>query len=308
MSEAEIPRIEDHLSSAQAEPRPARQAYEEGWSARRAKHNANEKRLMADYFPMHDFLVKPGSNPERDAREQVASVLVNQGTTPNLVVEEVLAWIKDNASEGPFTITWYTPGALVPATLRKFREENPQWRSATKLFLFPGKVDTDFESVVGKEPVEFAETLQNVGFKYAILSAYSFDITSGTASFFDESELELQRACALLYAAHKFLFVDPSKFNREGKSAYLASELLNTAEDFTIYTTSVDDEHDTWVKQKFDDLCRQLVIPSEELPQGEPRPHARDMKTLGLRIVGNGNRQSQSYSVQGLPRAEPQQD
>lgn len=98
---------------------------------------------MAIHFVTHEFLVGEGMSPDTDPREPVASIIVNQGTTLNVVVREVPNWVADNPRLGPFNLTWYTPGALIPATLREAREntENLDLRPSTNLFLFPGLVD-----------------------------------------------------------------------------------------------------------------------------------------------------------------------
>src|SRR6266481_8841812 len=95
--------------------------HEQGWAGRRAQLHHSEKIWMAKYCVEHEFLVIDGNNPS-GPRDTVASILVNQGTTPNVAVQEALEWIKRNWKQGgPFDITWYTTCGLVNATLRVFR-------------------------------------------------------------------------------------------------------------------------------------------------------------------------------------------
>jgi hypothetical protein len=225
-------------------------------------HKTGEKHLMAKYYTNHDFLVPEGLNPETDPREPVASILVNQGTTPNTVVVEALQWIERNQSRGPFDITWYTPGHLIPNTLRLFRVEHPHLISATQLFLFPGRVDHQTEAVSGPDAEAFAESL-NRRFTYAFLSANSFDIRDGTTYFHMPEEVRMQRACATRYAAHKLLFFDSTKFKSEGEIGYRIDEILRRAEAVTIYTVS--SHKDEWIIAKFTRLCSSIpgIEPAE---------------------------------------------
>src|SRR5208283_5558078 len=141
-----------------------------GWGARRAKVHLPEKQSMGKYCIEHDFLVR--KNPA-EPRDTVASILVNQGTTPNEVVHEALDWVKTNWGEGPFDITWYTTGGLVNATLHEFRVANPSLSIAAQIFLFPGRVNIDLQAVAGPEAELFVENL-DIDFTYAFLSAYAF--------------------------------------------------------------------------------------------------------------------------------------
>jgi hypothetical protein len=256
---------------------------EQGWGARRARQNPEEKISMAVYNAQHDFLVGEGKNPANE-RETVASVLVNQGTTPNVGVQHALAWIKANWQSGPFDITWFTPGGLVNATLHDFRTKNPDLSLAAQIFLFPGRVNTDMQAVSGPEAEEFVEQL-DYDFTYAFLSVHAFDLDSGRAHFQYSEELRLQRACARLYAEHKFLFLDASKFNRAGKRGYKLSELLEQAKTVTIYTTSTPDDRS--IKERFNALCDQLLSENPEPGRSGTRKIHRP-RTLRLKIIGLG--------------------
>src|SRR5215472_1359954 len=121
------------------------------WSALNAEHRPDEKRLMGQHCAMHNFLVPRGSNPEKDPREKLASVLVNGGTSPTMAVEQCLEWIVANQDRGPFDVTWYTTSALVPASLRDYREKYKHLAAAMHLFLFPGRVDQQMEAVSGPD-------------------------------------------------------------------------------------------------------------------------------------------------------------
>lgn len=262
------------------------------WSTHRAKQHRSEKKAMGTDFGEHCFLVRHGMDPETKPRETAASILVNPGTTPRVVVEQSLQWVKDHLGDGPYEITWYTPGALVPALLREFSVENPACGNATTLCVFPGRVDDNLQSVEGTEAVSFARQLkkQDECFTYALLSVHSFDITTGKVYFYFAREVELQRECASLYATHKFLFLDHSKFRREGKFGYTIYDLLSTSEAVTIYTSSSD--ANSWIEKKFNTLCSNL------LSEQEPTTDARDMKKLVLRVVGSAT----VLSKQGLLR------
>ncbi len=278
---------------------PGPRVIEETWSARRGKDKPDEKRLMAEYCANHEFLVRKGSNPERDPRETVASILVNQGTTPNVVVEEALSWIAKNPERGPFDITWYTPGHLVPSTLRSFRLEHSHLSAATQLFLFPGRVDQQTEAVSGPEAESFAERLER-RFTYAFLSANSLDIHTGTVYFHLPEEVRLQKACATRYAAHKCLFLDSSKFKSEGEIGYGIEELLDKSEAVTIYTVSSD--KDRWIKAKFDTLGGKILEASRVSSAVDPDVDQVDMKTLRLRIVGRNGVPTECREHKGFLR------
>jgi DeoR/GlpR family transcriptional regulator of sugar metabolism len=115
----------------------------------------------------------------------------------------------------------------VPTTLRLFREKHPVLASATQLFLFPGRVDQQTESVSGREAEEFSFQLSRC-FSYALLRPYSFDIRTGIAYFHLAEEVRLQYACATRYASEKYLFLDATKFRKEGEAGYSVAEMLKT--------------------------------------------------------------------------------
>ena len=268
------------------------------WGARRAQFKIDEKTLMAHYFASHDFLVQEDESPETQPRESVANIIVNQGTTPNTVVRYALEWIENNRRQVPPDITWYSPGHLVPTTLANFRKEYPHLLVTTQLFLFPGKVDHNSESVAGPAAEAFAENL-DTQFSCAILSAYSFDVETGIVNFNAREELRLQRACATHYAAHKFLFLDASKFRKEGHIGYSIEELLLNSETVTIYTVS--SPKDEQIKAKFNALSDRILSTGNDSGQ-------LDIKTLRLRIVGTHNKTTESIEKQGflrIPKDKP---
>jgi hypothetical protein len=254
------------------------------WSDGRAEILADEKQLIADYFAEHEFLL-PTDTPDLQSSEDIrrnpsASIIVNAGTQPNQVVYSALAWVEKNPKLGPFFLTWYTPGHLIPETLRKFRtaKGNLHMAAAVKLFLLPGEVDFETQSVCGPDAEAFAEKLQR-RFTYAFLSAYAFDIHKGDVYFHGARELALQQKIAMRFAAAKFLFLDSSKFKPEGdgERAYTVHELLETSHSVTIYTVSLNEKHDSWVMDGFDQLG--MVLFGEQ-------PRARETKKqLYLRIV-----------------------
>ena len=274
-------------------------AIRETWSARRAKLRRADKQLMARHCASHSFLVREGLNPETDPRETVASILVNQGTTPNIVVEEILYWVEKNQGRGPFDITWYTPGHLIPTTLRSFREQHPHLSLATQLFLFPGRVDQQTEAVSGPDAVDFAERLER-RFTYSFLSANSLDLNDGVVYFHLPEEVRLQRACATRYAAHKFLFLDSSKFKCEGEIGYRIDDLLSQSETVTIYTVSSD--KDQWLQAKFKKLCDRILNPGRGTYNDVDTNHVeeREMKKLRLLIVGANDRSTQTFEEKGF--------
>lgn len=279
----------------------------EGWSARRAKESRNEKELMARHYARHDFLTKTDASPEDpSSRENVAEIFANQGTTPNEVVKGALQWIEKHAEEGPLTVTWYTPGALIPATLRDFRERYKTWRSVTRLCLFPGIVDPDLESVMGPEPIAFASELRRrQSFTLSLLSAHSIDIETGAVKFNYNTEVELQRECALIFAAHKFLFMDSTKFRRVGSTGYGIFDLLDTSEAVTIYTVA--SKRTDVVKVKFETLSQGLLENARRLSgrsladdRGET---ADEAKTLALQVVGkDGGDATECFAFRGVLR------
>jgi hypothetical protein len=269
------------------------------WSDGRAEILADEKQLTADFFAEHEFLLpsdvldtrsteenhgNPSSSDE-NRRNPSASIIVNAGTQPNQVVYSVLAWVEKNPKLGPFFLTWYTPGHLIPETLRKFRtaKGNLHMAAAVKLFLLPGEVDFETQSVCGPDAEAFAEKLQR-RFTYAFLSAYAFDIHKGDVYFHGARELALQQKIAMRFAATKFLFLDSSKLKPEGdgERAYTVHELLETSHAVTIYTVSVNQKHDEWVMEGFDKLGEALFDPHSS-PNG-------NKKRLCLRIVDRTGR------------------
>ena len=231
---------------------------------------------MGVYFARHDFLVADGVSPERP-RESVASVFANQGSTVNIVVRNTLDWIRGSPDSGPFTITWFTPSALVPATLRRSREtivaasnnggepgnEEPDPWSASRIFLFPGEIDPAREVVQGPEAVKFAKGFKQL-FNCSLLGATAFDLDTGDVYFHYSHEVPLQVACAKLWATRKFLFVDASKFRRVGTRAHSITELLKTSESVTLYTCASGGEVKS-IRDRFEKLREKLIREHPEL-------------------------------------------
>lgn len=274
---------------------PENRVEETWWSASRAQIMAEDKDLMAKEFVSHEFLVPAGQNPE-ESRETAASIIVNQGTSQNRVVEEALDWIKTNPGKGPFFITWYTPGHLVPTTLKRVRDENKHLRPATSLFLFPGEVDLETECVSGPDAETFAENLQRK-FTYAFLSANAFDVCTGSVYFHWPRELRLQRACATRFAEHKYLFLDSSKFKIQGEEGYGIRDLLKTAHSVTIYTvTSGSIRRDRWIATKFEQLGKSLLDDTSKDAEGD----LEILKNLRLVIVGRGDFPTTSFKHSGV--------
>lgn len=232
----------------------------EGWSAARSNVAAQEKLKMARHFALHDLFVQQDRTPGDERKDIVAKIIVNPGTTTNEVVRQVLEWVRteveNNASRAAPRITWYTPGSLVLATLRDFRVIHRYLRNSCGLHVFPGKVDPDLEMVRGDATVRYVKQLEEC-FTYAILSPYAFDMDTGTVFSFFEDEVELQQAIASCEAEHKFLFVDPGKFKREGSKVYWIKELLATSRTATIYTVS--SKKDAIIKGQFDNLAKGLL-------------------------------------------------
>lgn len=291
------PRAVTDAGQAQGgEPEP--QEYDKGWAARRARLYVEQKTWMARYCVQHDFLVPLGGNPAH-SRDTVASVLVNQGTTPNLVVAETLDWVrqtyasKPGLPHAPPDITWYTTSGLVTATLHDVRKTYPEISIATRAFLFPGRVDIDMQAVSGPEAEEFAENLE-YDFRYAFLSAYAFDLADGRVRFQYAEEVRLQTACARLFAEHKFLFLDSSKFKREGRRGYLLHDLLKQARTVTIYTTASPD--DASRREGFKDLAESVLPTAHDNINGANQ----GVRTLQLRIVGDGGRLVESFERTGF--------
>jgi hypothetical protein len=273
--------------------------HQETWAASRAGIQKEEKDLMANFFASHDFLLQEGANPAADPRETAASILVNQGTGPNVVVHESLKWIAEHSGDRPFHITWYSPGALVPATLHDFREKNPHLSAATHVHLFPGTVDIQLQAQIGSEAVEYAKRITRQ-FSYMILSGHSFDLRTGEVKFHFDREIPMQQTCALLRATEKFLFLDSKKFTGEGEVGYSLRDLLSTSNAVVIYTVwskgSISSPSTDEIKAAFDRLSAELL--TESAPEIEPK----ERKSLRLTIVGKENMSSQSYPQPGYLR------
>jgi len=137
-------------------------------------------------------------------------------------------------------------------------------------------VDPETEAVSGPEALRFAEQLKR-RFTYAFLSSYCFLMSEGVIYFHYADEVPLQRACARLYAAHKFLFFDSSKFRGEGDPGYGIAELLATSEAVTIYTVS--SENDAALANDFETLCHNVLV---DIDKGLP-----GSKSLRLCVVAN---------------------
>lgn len=270
--------------------------HQETWAASRAGIQTAEKRLMARHFAEHDFLLEEGGNPSSDRRETAASIAVNPGTAPNTVVDESLKWIAEHAQEGPFHITWYSPGTLVAATLHEFRMRNPDLSAATHVHLFPGTVDFQVQAQVGIEALEYARRIRR-RFSYMFLSGYSFDLRTGEVKFNFDREIPIQRACALLKATEKFLFLDPKKFTGEGEVGYGLGELLGTSDSVVIYTVSSRQSRE--VKVAFERLSNQF------LTQTSSGTDFDEPKSLRLTIVGRGGTESESISRRGFWKPVP---
>jgi hypothetical protein len=265
----------------------------ETWAASRARIQQEEKLLMAQYFASHDFLVQKKQNPVADARENTASFLANQGTGPNVVVEESLKWIEGHAKEGPFHMTWYSNGALVPATLFEFRQRNPDLTAATHVHLFPGTVDIQLQAQIGTEAQEYASRITRQ-FSYMILSGHSFDLQTGHVKFHFDREIPIQRTCALLKATEKFLFFDSKKFTGEGGVGYSLRDLLSTCNGVVIYTVSSDRSAE--IKTAFNSLSAELLTETPDQADG------REWKTLRLTLVGRDNVPTDSIPYEGFLR------
>ena len=272
--------------------------YWPGWSTHRAQFNVAEKKAMAIFFAEHDFLVRDGGNPAVDERLHSADILINPGTTPDTVTQTCLEWeARYWRDKGPFSTMWHTTGTLAAASLRKFKERNPTLRAAAETFLFPGQVDPDVESVIGEDTVKFIQEQFRTRLRYAILSAYGLDLTTGYTYFHYKSEVSLQKACATYYAAHKFLFLEPSKFvDIEGNQGYSVRDLLETANFVTIYT--VDSEFSELIATQFNELKKILQTENE----GE-KSQKRD-KILRLGIIGDNNQLTKNIIQRGQLRKQ----
>jgi hypothetical protein len=273
-------------------------AREQGWSYRRAQMHTSQKEWMAKYCVEHELLVIDGPAGSRDT---VASILVIQGTTPNVVVREALDWMTRYWTQfGPFDVTWYTTSGLVMSTLRDFRVSNSEQSIAAQIFLFPGRVNNDMQAVSGPVAEQFVKHF-DIDFTYAFLSAYAFDLESGRTRFQYGEEVALQTACARLYAAHKFLFIDSSKFRRDGTPGYSLSDLLTASQTVTIYTTSSTPERDKVIKERCVDLANILL---KDLPDNNSTNGllASARRTFRLRIVGPDNLLAESWQREGFFR------
>jgi hypothetical protein len=265
---------------------------QETWAASRDREKREEKKIMASHFANHDFLMADGANPARNRRETAAVFLVNPGTTGNAIVGESLGWIADHAEDGPFHITWYSPGALVPASLHDFRQSNTHLSAATHVHLFPGTVDLQMQAVVGEEAQDYARGIRR-RFSCMLLSGHSFDLDAGCVRFHFEREIPIQKVCALLPAKRKFLFFDSNKIDGrgEGEEGYSLRELLSTSDSVCIYTVSSDSNQK--LKGAFERLATSLL-------SDEARDSARDqVKTLRLTIVGRERSPSEVCSRHG---------
>lgn len=269
----------------------------EVWAASRARIQQEEKELMAHYFAQHDFLLHEGADPASDTRENAATFLVNQGTSPNRVVKESLAWIAEHRQEGPFHITWYSPSALVPTTLHDFRLKHPQLSAATHVHLFPGTVDIQLQAQLDEEAVRYADSIKRQ-FSYLILSGHSFDLRTGEVKFHFDREIPIQRKCALLPAVEKYLFFDARKFTGEGAAGYNLRELLATCRAVVMYTVwsrgTAASPGTEVIKAAFEQLCTQLLTSSP----GDS--HSTEPRSLRLTIVGRDHAPSESISHNGF--------
>jgi hypothetical protein len=267
--------------------------YSEAWWSARSHQELDDKNLMAQYFVAHHFLVPLGRSCE-GPRETVASILVNQGTTPNSIVKKALQWIFAHKKKGqPYFMTWYTPGHVVPTTLSEFRElDSPEkgLSSALKLFLFPGDVDEETQSVLGEHAVNFVKQFPR-NFRYSLLSAYSFDLATGDVKFHFPKEIALQEVLATRWADHKYLFLQPSKFKPEGETAYRLRDMLDTSRSVTIYTvhSAIDDKIVAGVQK----LAKKMKL--KECESGISTLEASDTKLLRLQIVGRDDAPSTSH-------------
>jgi hypothetical protein len=278
--------------------KPEATALETQWSASRFNKHPEEKEAMARYFAEHEFLVPSSAMESQNSsldpvsrhhsgsfggslavkRDTVASIIANQGTSPNQVVKSALTWIEEHQDLGPFFLIWYSPGHLVPETLRQFRKVNPHMLSAARLFLLPGEIDLETESVFGPDAEKFARGLKR-RFTYALLSAYAFDIYTGNVYFYRKDEVALQRAVATRHAVAKCLFVDFSKFRNEGEYGYGIHDLLENADTVAIYTVSSGDANDDWILEGFLELGKKVL-------DLDAKPVNRtERKQLCLRIV-----------------------
>lgn len=274
-----LPSSAPAMENGQAHTSAAKPLTLSSWSACQANTNPKQKSILGEFFAEHDFLVRGDRNGVKDLRERASLFLVAPGTTPNTVVKTSLYWMRDHWAPNPFTVKWYSLGALLPATLYDFKKENPTCDSAARLFLIPGEVDPQSETVTGKYPIEFLKQL-NIRLNGSILSAYRFDMATGTAYFYFDNEVEVQRAGAMFYADDKYVFLDPSKFSPSGSPGYNVRDLLMTSQTVTIYTLT--SGSDNRIMDQFKALCVEHLECAEESPQ----PSRDETKRLRLCIVG----------------------
>lgn len=273
-----------------------------GWSSSRSGLYADQKVAMADGFVTHDFLVEPHGNPDHDVRETAASILVNAGTSPQAVVVRALEWMKDAwvRKKQAFTVRWFSGGALVTGELLDFREKNREFSALAEIFLFPGAIDSNLESVCGEDAASYVERYFSWNITCSILSSHSFNMETGEARFFFPNEIGFQRACALYPARDKFLFLDPSKFRRtDGGRGYDARELLETCENLTIYTVSSPSNEK--VVRDFDGLAKGLLETTATKQSSADR--SKEQKTFRLCVVGAGHVEPRRHVVSGTLKA-----
>src|ERR1051326_1364321 len=255
-------------------------ARQETWAASQARMQIEEKELMARYFAEHDFLLSEGDNPAAATRQTAATILINQGTEPNVIARECLRWIEEHSTAGPFHIIWYSPGALVPATMAEFRQRNPHLCAAMHVHLFPGTVDLQLQAQIGSEAQEYARSIKR-RFSYLILSGHSFDLCTGVVRFHFDREIPIQKICARREATQKFLFLDSEKFTGEGAVGYSLWELLSTSDAVILYTVS--SKRSEEIKAAFERLAAGLLTTDVK-----ERTHQKP-KTLRLVIIGRGS-------------------
>jgi hypothetical protein len=138
-------------------------------------------------------------------------------------------------------------------------------------------------------------------FRYAFLGAHSFELSTGTAYFHLPEEVRLQKACAKLYAAQKFLFLDSGKLKREGEVGYQIDEILETAEAATIYTVAAEQSAYARLKSEFQRLCAKTFVARDQEAAIADKDSRR--RTLRLVIVGHDNVPSDSAITEGVLRS-----
>jgi hypothetical protein len=203
--------------------------------------------------------------------------------------------MKDHWELQGFNIVWYTGSSVVAGTLQSFREQNLPLQTAADLFLLPGPIDADLENVIGAVPATFLRQQIPRTFTLLFLGAHSFDMSSGQAFFHFTKEIEFQKACALLPATQKFLFLDRSKFRKEGEPAYDVSDLLASSRTVTIYT--VMGEGSQRVIDEFETLASTLGL------DDGPASFSSESRTLRLCLVVPGSN-ARVVERQGRLRAE----